>query len=55
MSQQQQYVNNYTISTDDDDNEDTEEDEIRLWNLEEKLISECYNSQFLNSLDSKSN
>lgn len=54
MKQQQQYIANYTISTDDDNENDTEDDEIRLWNLDEKIKSECYNSQFLHSLDSKS-
>ena len=42
QQQQHQYITNYTISTDDD----TEDDEIRLWNLDEKIKSECYNSLF---------
>jgi hypothetical protein len=44
--------NNYMMSSDDENY--SEEDEIRMWNLEEKLNNERYNSQFLINLDPKS-
>lgn len=51
---QQQHANNHSFSVSTDEEDDyAEEDEVRMWNLEEKLISECYNSQFLIPLDAK--